>query len=166
MQNSRSAHEMWRAYLTSLGEDPPRTRNRFTAWHFCDNEADANSLAALVKAGDKRATSSLYWMYEHDQEPVPRPGDHSVITDWDGEAQCVIRTTSVEIVPFNQVTADFARTEGEGDRSLEHWRRVHWACFTRDLRAIGRGPEETMPVVCEAFEIVYGATGEQERRVL
>lgn len=162
MENSRSAHEMWRAYLTSLGEDPSRTRNRFTAWHFCDNEADANSLAALVKAGTKRATSSLYWMYEHDQEPLPRPGDHSVITDWDGEAQCVIRTASVEIVPFNQVTPDFARVEGEGDRSLEYWREVHRAAFSRELTTIGKSLEDTVPVVCETFEVVYPVPGLQQ----
>ena len=87
---------------------------------------------------------------------MPAVGDYSVIINWNGEAQCIIRTTSVEIVPFNEVTADFARTEGEGDRSLDYWRRVHWECFTRELQAIGKRPQETMPVVCETFEVVYG----------
>ena len=157
MQHSNSVQEMWKAYLRSLGQDPTTTDKTFTAWHFCDNEQDADELAALVKAGHKRATASAYWAYEAEQEPVPAVGDYSVITDWDGEAQCVIRTTSVEIVPFNEVTADLARTEGEGDRSLDYWHRVHWACFSRELSAIGRCPEETMPVVCETFEVVYGA---------
>ena len=157
VQHSASVHDMWKAYLQLLGEEPATTAKTFTAWHFCDNEADANELAALVRAGEKRATASALWAYDTDGEPLPRVGDHSVIIDWEGEAQCVIRTTSVEIVPFNQVTADFAQTEGEGDRSLDHWRRVHWECFTRDLRAVGKGPEETMPVVCEKFELVHGA---------
>ncbi len=146
---------MWRAYLLSLGENPSSTDKTFTAWHFCDNEQDADELAALVKAGRKRATASAYWAYEDNREPLPEVGDYSVITNWDGEAQCIIRTTSVQIVPFGQVTADFARTEGEGDQSLDYWRRAHWASFTRSLQAIGKSPAEMMPVVCETFEVVY-----------
>ena len=148
---------MWSAYLRSLGEDPTTTARTFTAWCFGDNEQDARGLAALVKAGRKRATASAYWAYEDSQDPLPAVGDYSVITNWEGEAQCMIRTTSVAIVPFDQVTADFARMEGEGDRSLDYWRRVHWACFTRELQSIGKRPEEAMPVVCETFEVVYGA---------
>ena len=161
MQHSNSVQEMWKAYLHSLSENPTTTDKTFTAWHFCDNEQDARELAALVKAGYKRATASAYWAYEDNQDPLPTVGDYSVITNWEGEAQCIIRTTSVEIVPFLKVTADFARTEGEGDRSLDYWRRVHWASFTRELQAIGKYPEETMPVVCETFEVVYGAAKEQ-----
>ena len=155
MPYSRTVQTMWDAYLRSIGESPT-TDKTFTAWHFSDNERDANELAALVEAGGKRATASAYWAYEAEQEPLPTVGEHSVIVDWNGEARCIIRTTSVEIVPFNQVTADFARTEGEGDRSLGYWRRVHWAAFTRELQAIGKRPEETMPVVCETFEVVFG----------
>jgi uncharacterized protein YhfF len=158
MERSSSVQEMWRAYLRSIGETPTTTDKTVAAWHFCDNEQDADELAALVKAGHKRATASAYWEYEDAQEPVPAVGDYSIIINWNGEAQCVIRTTSVEIVPFNEVTAAFARTEGEGDRSLDYWRRVHWECFTRDLQAIGKCPKEAMPVVCEAFEVVYGAS--------
>lgn len=155
-QHSSSVQEMWRVDLRSIGEDPTTTDKIFTAWHFCDNEQDAHALAVLVKAGHKRATASAYWVYENDQDPLPTAGDYSVITNWAGEAQCIIRTTSVEVVPFDQVTAGFARTEGEGDRSLDYWRRVHWASFTRELQVIGKCPEETMPVVCEIFEVVYG----------
>jgi len=162
-QHSPSVQEMWNAYLHLLGEDPATAAKTHAAWHFCDNEADANELAALVKAGRKRATASALWAYSAEGEPVPQVGDYSVITNWAGEARCIIRTMSVEIVPFNEVTADFARTEGEGDGSLDYWRRVHWECFTRDLRAAGRRPEDTMPVVCETFEVVYGATDEHPR---
>jgi|GEM_PF-132006 len=155
---SNSVRAMWSAYLGSLGEGPTTTGRTFTAWHFGDNEQDARDLAALVKAGRKRATASAHWAYEA-QEPLPAVGDYSVIVDWQGEAQCIIQTTSVAIVPFKQVTARFARTEGEGDRSLGYWRRVHWASFTRELQAIGKCPTEEMPVVCETFEVVFGAEG-------
>lgn len=156
MRHSDSAEEMWRDYLRSIGEDRATTAKVFTSWHFGDNEQSASELAALVKAGRKGATASAYGVYENNQEPLPVAGDYSVIVSWTGEAQCIIRTTAVEIVPFNEVTADFARCEGEGDRSLAYWRKVHWVYFARELQAIGKRPRQKMPVVCETFEVVYG----------
>ncbi len=108
-------------------------------------------------AGRKRATAGALWSYEFEKEPVPRAGDFSVITDWEGRARCVIRTTSVEIVPFESVTREFAAAEGEGDGSLEYWREVHWSCFTRELRSYGLEPQRDMLVACERFEVVFGA---------
>ncbi|MEM7114775.1 MAG: ASCH domain-containing protein, partial [Chloroflexota bacterium] len=69
-----------------------------------------------------------------------------------------VPASGVEIVPFNEVTAVFAATEGEGDGSLAYWRRVHWAFFTRDLANWGLEPTETMPVICEVFEVVFPAS--------
>jgi hypothetical protein len=70
-------------------------------------------------------------------------------------ARCVIRTTSVDIFAFDDVDEAFARDEGEGDLSLEYWRRGHWAFFSRELEALGRTPQPDMPAVCEHFEVVY-----------
>ncbi|MCK8115729.1 GNAT family N-acetyltransferase [Anaerosoma tenue] len=127
----------------------------YTAWHFCDNQADADELADLVLAGRKRATAGALWSYEAEGEPLPRPGDLSVVTDWSGTPRCVIRTTSVEVVPFGSVTEEFAAAEGEGDGSLDYWRRAHRAAFEREAVLTGRAPSEEMPVVCERFEVVY-----------
>lgn len=127
----------------------------YSAWHFCDNQADADALVELVLSGQKRATAGLLWSYEEEGEPVPREGDLSIVTDWSGRARCVIRTTSVEVVPFDSVTPEFAAIEGEGDGSLEYWREAHRAAFGRELAAAGKelGPHDL--VVCERFEVVY-----------
>jgi uncharacterized protein YhfF len=109
-----------------------------------------------VLAGRKRATAGSLWAYELEKEPLPKVGDLSVITDWEGRARCVIRTTAVEVVPFDAVTPEFAATEGEGDGSLEYWRKAHWAFFTSELQGTGREPRPDMPVVCERFEVVFG----------
>lgn len=127
------------------------------AWHFCDNEADANELAELVLAGTKRATAGLLWAYEQDGDPIPLVGDLSLITDWDGRARCVIRTTSVEVIPFGDVSAEFAAIEGEGDGSLEFWREAHTAAFGRELAAAGLTLEPDMLVVCQVFDVVFVA---------
>jgi uncharacterized protein YhfF len=85
------------------------------------------------------------------------PGDYSVILDGRGTARCIIRTTDVDVVPFDEVDAAFAYEEGEGDRSLEYWSDVHWTYFVRELTELGREAAPDMPVVCERFEVVYGA---------
>ena len=129
--------------------------SHYDAWYFGDNEVDANELVKLVLAGAKRATAGALWAYEADQVAVPRPGDLAIVTDWAGVAQCLIRTTLVDVVPYDEVTEDFAAAEGEGDRSLNYWKQVHWPYFQREMYRIGREPSERMPVVCHRFELVY-----------
>jgi len=149
-----SAEQLWAAFL----EERPGVAgpgDTYSAWHFCDNQADADELVELVLAGRKRATAGALWSYEAEDEPLPRAGDFSVITDWSGTARCIIRTVTVEVVAFAAVSEEFAATEGEGDRSLACWREAHWAAFSRELEASGRAPQPDMPVVCERFEVVF-----------
>ena len=68
---------------------------------------------------------------------------------------CIIRTTSVHLSPFAQVSADHAYKEGEGDQSLEYWRAVHEDFLSRELATIGRTFDKNTLVVCEEFELVY-----------
>ena len=125
------------------------------AFAFGDSAAMADDLAALVLQGTKRATASALWTYEAEGQPMPQPGGLSIVTDAADRALCVIETRSVEVVPFREVTAEFAATEGEGDGSLAYWRRVHEDFFTRECVAAGRAFSDTMPIVCECFEVVY-----------
>ncbi|MDD2955094.1 MAG: ASCH domain-containing protein [Oscillospiraceae bacterium] len=129
-------------------------RRGYSAWHFCNCEEDANALAELVKKGVKRATTSALAAFEHDGEPVPQPGDLSVILRWNGEAVCVVETTAVTILPFDEVTAEFAALEGEGDCSLEYWRRAHDAFLREECCRMGLEFSTDMPVVCEEFRLL------------
>jgi uncharacterized protein YhfF len=115
----------------------------------------ADELADLVVRGIKTATAGLLWEYRAEGEALPHPGDVSIVLDGAGVPACVIETTGVEVAPFNQVGADFAHDEGEGDRSLDTWRQDHWRFFSRACERMGRTPSESMPVVCERFRVVY-----------
>jgi uncharacterized protein YhfF len=154
-KENKSVTEMWKAYLESVGETPETTEKKYEAWHFCNNETDANELAELVIEGTKRATASLYDGYAFEKEEVPIVGDHSVIIDWDGTARCIIKTTVISIVPFKDVSTEFAATEGEGDKSLEFWKRAHLKFFKEECAEMSKEFNEDMLVVCEAFEVVY-----------
>lgn len=151
-----SIASFWHKFQESINDD---TSDRFyEAFHFDDNEVHANDLAQLVLAGRKRATASLLWTYEIQDKPLPFSGALSVVTDWHGTPLCVIESTAVDTVPFNQVTAEFAAIEGEGDQSLEFWRNVHWQYFSRECERLNKQPTQEMPVLCEQFEVVYRAT--------
>ena len=84
-----------------------------------------DKLAELVIAGIKTATASAYPLYKFENEPLPKEGGYSVILNSNAEAVCVIKTTKVYVVPFSQVTQEHARKEGEGNKSLEYWQKVH-----------------------------------------
>jgi uncharacterized protein YhfF len=121
---------------------------------FGDSAELSRSLIALIRAGKKRAGASLLWAHEHEREPVPMPGDIGIILDDRHRPVMVTRVTHVETVPFRRVTAAYAALEGESDGSLERWSEGHWAFFTRECEAIGRTPDESMPIVCSVFEVV------------
>lgn len=125
------------------------------AFPFGDSEALADALGRLVVDGVKQATASLAWTYEAEQRPPPAPGDLSIVTTWGGRPLCIIETTQVDIVPFEDVSAEFAQAEGEGDATLQRWRADHEAYFARECARIGRAPSARMPVVCERFRVVY-----------
>jgi uncharacterized protein YhfF len=127
----------------------------YDVWRFGDSDALCDELLALVLEGRKTATAGLLWDYESDAEPAPRLGGHSVVTDSRGEPGCLLLTTEVRILPYIEVPADFAHDEGEGDRSLGFWRQAHWDYFARRCQALGRLPDERMPVVCERFRLLW-----------
>ena len=144
--------ELWREYVASRGIDG----GDYEAWAF---GTDADLLARLVILGEKTATSSAYPLYEFEKEPLPEVGEYSVILDARGEAVCVICTTEVTVIPFEEITAEHARCEGEGDKSLRYWREVHETFFTECMREAGLAFSSDMPVVCEKFEVVYRPKG-------
>jgi len=145
--------DYWEAFQVATGVD---ASDRFyEAFHFDDNERNANYLAELVLQGTKRATASLLWTYKAQEKPLPKPGVFSVVTDWHRKPLCVIETTNVEIVSFESVTESFAATEGEGDKTLQFWKEVHWEYFSRECARMGKTPSLEMPVICETFSVVY-----------
>lgn len=124
----------------------------YEAWAF---GSEPDQLAELVLQGIKTATSSLYVLYELEKELLPKEGSYSVIIDSHEDAKCIIKTTRVYVIPFNKVSDTHAYREGEGDRSLAYWRKIHKEFFADCLKEVGLSFSETIDVVCEEFEIVY-----------
>lgn len=152
--DNASARNMWGDYLDKHLEDAfvnaPKTI------HFCDNEHDANECAKLVVNNIKKATSPSLLGLQLRNEPLPKIGDFMVITDWSGQAKCIVKTTAVKLKPYFSIDQEYANKEGEGDKSLAHWKKTHWDYYTRELNEFNREPRESMIVVCQEFEKVFG----------
>jgi uncharacterized protein YhfF len=127
----------------------------YEVFGFGDSARMADELGALVVTGTKRATAGALWSFEVMGASLPRPGSLSIVTDGSGAPLCIIETIDVQIVPFDNVSAEFAATEGEGDGSLEYWRAEHINYFQRECARIGREFADDMPVVCECFKVVH-----------
>ena len=127
------------------------------AWAFGATPDEADALLALVLAGDKTATAGALWDYEADGEDLPEPGALAIVTDGRGIPHALISTTQVDVVPFDEVSAEHAFLEGEGDRSLATWRQVHERFFT-DNAVHDRGFQPDMPVVLQRFTVLYHHT--------
>lgn len=140
--------QLWNEYKTinpTIGDD-------FEAWAF---GVEPDQLADLVLKGEKTATASAYDLYQIDGESIPQAGTFDVILDGQGQAVCIIKVTKVTVVPFNQVSAEHAFKEGEGDKSLAYWRQVHEEFFTEWMAEAGLAFSEETGVVLEEFCKVY-----------
>jgi uncharacterized protein YhfF len=151
------------AELAARGIDVPPGPVRVGAYG--DSPQLSAELLALIRSGRKRAGTGLLWAMEADNESMPVVGEIEVVVDHRSQPALVTRIASVEVVSYDEVTAEYAAIEGEGDGSLEYWRKAHWAFFSRECQRIGRRPTEAMPVVCSVFEVLHVlASGRRSRR--
>lgn len=142
------AQELWNKFK-SLN---PSIGDEIDAWQF---GAEPDLLAKLVLDGTKTATASAYDLYELDEEELPQVGSYDIILDSNDEAICIIEITKVDIVPFKDVSADHAFKEGEGDKTLEWWRRAHIDFFKPYFEEFGLMFSEDSRIVLEEFQVVY-----------
>ena len=142
------AFEMWEAFR----QERPELPMNFDSWAF---GVDADNLAQLVLDGKKTATTSGYDLYDLAEEELPKEGSFDVILDEKDQAVCIIEVTKVSILPFNEVSEDHAAKEGEGDLSLNYWRRVHEELFSEWYAEEGLTFTPRSKVVLEEFRVVY-----------
>jgi uncharacterized protein YhfF len=145
----KSARALWTYFCEATGESGPVPD---VDW-FGDDSDMAEELLALVLTGQKQATCELLLQFTEDD--LPRVGDYFIIAGGQKIARCIIQTTQVDICPVRDVDEKFAWDEGEGDRSLEYWKRGHDAYFRRSAQRDGFTYDDTMDAVCERFKLVW-----------
>ena len=152
---SKSINDYWQKFLSTLPADSPYLSKKYVAEGWGDSPRMADELGTLIAQGTKTGTCSALWEWEAEGNPIPKVGLVTIVLDGKGEPLCIVETIEVFIRNYNEVDADFARAEGEGDLSLEYWREAHKNFFSRTLPKIGKEFSEEMPLVCERFRVTY-----------
>jgi uncharacterized protein YhfF len=145
----------WDQFLASLPPDSPYHAKTYVAEGWGDSPRLADELGALIAQGRKTATCSALWEWEAEGNPIPQVGLITIALNGRGEPLCIVETVEVTIRKYNEVDADFAREEGEGDLSLSYWREAHKNYFSRVRRKIGKEFSEEMPLICERFRVIH-----------
>lgn len=143
------ANELWQEFIES---NPLYEDHTFDSWSY---GAAPDELAELTLKGTKTATASGHALYEAEGESLPSEGQFSVILDEQGAAVCIIRTEKVYATPFNEVSERHAYKEGEGDRSLDYWLKVHLEFFEPAYQEANLSFDGNSLIVCEEFELVH-----------
>ena len=92
---------------------------------------DRLTLAAVT--GLKTATGALLQQeYLDENESVELPGERQVLLGSDDSAVAIVEVTRVETHRFVDVPWEFARDEGEGFTSTEHWRSGHRSYYEQE----------------------------------
>lgn len=151
--SKKSVELLWKNFLKENPDN--KLKEEPISFYFCDNEVDANECTELVIKGVKQATATSLWWYEKNAEDLPEIGTQYIVTDWDGNAKSIIETIKVAPTPYNEITPEFARIEGEGDKSLEYWKKVHKTYYTREMEPYGEPFTEDMIIICEYFKTIY-----------
>lgn len=118
------------------------------AWQMGDSPELASELANLIKKGIKTASCGSFASYQQ-EESAPRIGSYNIILDGQNVPVCVIRLVSLQLVRFCDINEEFARKEGDGDLSLEYWKKEHQRFFIREGHF-----SEDMELIAEEFEVV------------
>jgi uncharacterized protein YhfF len=127
---------------------PPQYADAVT-FSFGDSPELNDELLALVLSGKKTATCGALRDFGADGEELPIVGRRDVVLDSNGDPACAIETVEVTIRRFDEVTAEFAAAEGEGDQSFDSWKASHKRYFART-----GGFSYDMKLVCERFKVI------------
>ena len=116
-------------------------------------------LVAAILDGSKTAATSLLIQYEHEGEPLPEPGERSVVVDSDHHPVAVIEMTSLHVVSLADVDLAHAVDEGEGHTTVSEWRASHERFWhSQEMRSALDDDtftvNDTTPVVLERFRLV------------
>lgn len=154
-QLEAKSQAMLTAYLATLPLAKQQAYHSFSEDYFCADEYNANLCAQLILTDQKTASCSMAHWYDVEGEPMPEVGHLQVVTNWQQEPICIVEITNVSFCAYQDVSAEFAAAEGEGDKSLAWWRDAHWDFFSKECDELKLTPRQDMMLVLERFKRVY-----------
>lgn len=145
--------EYWRAFLKESGQSEDDVV--FSGELVFENEGNTGEeQLALVLGGEKTASFTPFPAYEINFEPLPVAGEVYIVEDRNGEPKCIIELTDVVVIPFNEVTWEMARKEGE-DENLAQWQDKQREFLQDEADLCGFEFTEDIKLVFETYRVIY-----------
>jgi len=144
--------KFWESYMATLDKAPT---NPSIEVNIPGNDEIADELLDLFLKGKKTAASSLLKDYEISGDPLPKIDRHWIVLNKERQPKCIVKTIRVEKNKFKNVTAEIAKAEGEGDLTLDYWRKAHIEFFTPFLENWGIENLDEEEVITEFYKVVY-----------
>lgn len=150
----RCEEEYWLRYVSTRPLDEISQSVNVTA-SYSGNREMTDALLALYLMGKKHAGSSIVEDFLTAGDPLPKVGNYWIHLNSKDEPKCILKTVRIAINKFKDVPEEIAIAEGEGDLSLEYWRRVHAKHYGPHLTAWGIASIDEATVITEFFELVF-----------
>jgi 5-formyltetrahydrofolate cyclo-ligase len=144
----------WSSYVKTLPDDKKPADAVVTAGYAGTPEI-TDELLALYLAGKKTAGSSVLEDYISSGDRPPEVGNFWIFLNSKNQPSCILRTDKVVTHAFKNVPSDVAIAEGEGDLSLDYWRKVHSEIWLPLINKWGVTDLENATVVTEFYTNVY-----------
>ena len=113
----------------------------------------ADEGATLILNGTKTLTSSPFWHYPDGK--LPFVGALAVLLDGSGKPRGIVETTRIEIMPFGAITEEMALAYGEGEQTVEWWRRVMGEFYKASAARHGEVLTDDTRLIWEWFTVVH-----------
>ena len=97
--------------------------------------------------------SSPFWDYPDGR--IPFVGALAVLLDGSRQPRGIVETTQIEIMPFGAITEEMARAYGEGEQTVEWWRRVMGVFYRASAARHNEIPTEDTLLIWEWFTVVH-----------
>ena len=144
----------WNAFLASLPIEE-RPINPKVSASVAGNKEITDELLELYLSGRKTAGSSVVEDFDTAGDPLPQVGNYWIFLNSADLPSCILKTEKIVFHKFHEVPSEIAVAEGEGDLSLEYWRRVHAELYSPFLNSWGLKSIDDATIVTEFFRIVY-----------
>lgn len=150
--NMTELDEYWEKFIKQTGrseDDKCSGDLNFEAGGFVGDEK-----VSLVLGGQKTAFFASWPTFSIDMEPLPVSGELYIVVDRANTPRCVIELETVQIVPFNEVTWEMAKLEGE-DESLGAWKERQREYLEDEAAVTGFEFTSDIKLVFQTFKVVY-----------
>lgn len=144
----------WDQFIFSLSPSL-RPVNPNVSASFAGNKEITDELLSLYLIGKKTAGSSIVEDFLSAGDELPQIGNYWIFLNSKEQPSCIFKTVNIKIHKFNEVPEEIAVAEGEGDLTLEYWRKVHGGLYNPLLKIWGLKDIHEATVITEFFELVY-----------